>query len=260
MLIDWFTVGAQALNFIVLVWLMKRYLYHPVLDAIAAREKKIAAELADAAATKAKAQQQQSEFEDKHRAFEEQKAALLKQARDVATAEGERLRTEAIQAADETSKTRAKALLIDTEHLHAEMVVHVQQQVFEIARRVLGDLADISLEQRACEVFIKRLQTIDGAALAALKAMLTASSETSPALLRSAFELPAAQQAAIQSALDETFGQAVTVRFQTTPELVAGIELSAQGQKLAWSIADYLKALSLTPQAGSDGQHSMTTI
>jgi len=37
MLIDWFTVGAQALNFIILVWLMKRFLYKPVQDAIAAR-------------------------------------------------------------------------------------------------------------------------------------------------------------------------------------------------------------------------------
>ena len=48
MLIDWFTVGAQALNFIVLVWLMKHFLYQPVLDAIDAREKRIAAQLADA--------------------------------------------------------------------------------------------------------------------------------------------------------------------------------------------------------------------
>src|ERR1035441_6695689 len=39
MLIDWFTVGAQALNFLVLVWLMKRFLYKPILDAIDEREK-----------------------------------------------------------------------------------------------------------------------------------------------------------------------------------------------------------------------------
>ena len=63
MLIDWFTVGAQLLNFLILVWLMKRFLYQPVLDAIAAREQKIAAELADAAATKAEAHQQQDEFQ-----------------------------------------------------------------------------------------------------------------------------------------------------------------------------------------------------
>ena len=43
MLIDWFTVGAQLLNFLILVCLMKRFLYQPVLDAIAAREQKIAA-------------------------------------------------------------------------------------------------------------------------------------------------------------------------------------------------------------------------
>ena len=52
MLIDWFTVGAQALNFLILVWLMKRFLYKPILHAIDEREKRIAAELADADAEK----------------------------------------------------------------------------------------------------------------------------------------------------------------------------------------------------------------
>ena len=56
MLIDWFTVGAQALNFVILVWLMKRFLYKPVLAAIDVREKRIAKEIADADAKKADAQ------------------------------------------------------------------------------------------------------------------------------------------------------------------------------------------------------------
>ncbi len=54
MLIDWFTVGAQALNFVILVWLMKRFLYKPILDAIDAREKRIATELADAGRKKSR--------------------------------------------------------------------------------------------------------------------------------------------------------------------------------------------------------------
>ena len=58
MLIDWFTVGAQALNFIILVWLLKRFLYKPILNAVDAREKRIAAELADADAKKAEAQKE----------------------------------------------------------------------------------------------------------------------------------------------------------------------------------------------------------
>lgn len=253
MLIDWFTVGAQLLNFIILVWLMKRFLYQPVLDAIAAREQKIAAELADAAATKAKAHQQQDEFQKKNQDFDAQRIELLRQATDAAKAEGERLRVEAHQAAEAASVVRAKALLNDTQHLHAEIARHTQQQVFDISRRVLSDLADASLEQRACEVFIQRLQRVDGTALAALSTALKTSSVSEPALLRSAFELAAPQRSAIQAALDTMCGQAIALKVETAAELVGGIELSAQGQKLAWSIADYLNTLSSGLNESSDG-------
>ena len=46
MLIDWFTVAAQAVNFLILVWLLKRFLYKPVLAAVDEREKRITAQLA----------------------------------------------------------------------------------------------------------------------------------------------------------------------------------------------------------------------
>lgn len=244
MLIDWFTVGAQLLNFIILVWLMKRFLYQPVLDAIATRELKIAAALADAATTEAEAHRQQDAFRQKNLAFDEQCSALLREARDTAKAEGERLRLDAREAADRESARRAKALLADLQHLHAEITRHTQQQVFDISRRVLGDLAGVGLEQRMCEVFIQRLQAIEGAALATLGAALRTVSAAEPAGLRSAFALAPAQQAAIRSALDTLVGLPVPLTFDTAPGLVGGIELSAQGQKLAWSIPDYLGALS----------------
>ena len=61
--------------------------------------------------------------------------------------------------------------------------------------------------------------------------------------MRSAFDLPAEQRAAIQNALNETFSAEVRVRFETAPDLVSGIELTTNGQKVAWSIADYLASL-----------------
>jgi F-type H+-transporting ATPase subunit b len=61
--------------------------------------------------------------------------------------------------------------------------------------------------------------------------------------LRCAFDLPAEQRAVIQNALNETFSAKICVRFETAPDLICGIELSANGQKVAWSIADYLAAL-----------------
>jgi F-type H+-transporting ATPase subunit b len=82
---------------------------------------------------------------------------------------------------------------------------------------------------------------MDGLAKAGLgKALKTASD---PALVRSAFELPAAQRAAIQNALNETFSADIRVRFETTPDLVSGIELSANGQRVGWSVADYLASM-----------------
>ena len=92
-------------------------------------------------------------------------------------------------------------------------------------------------------MFIQRLRAVDDAARDTLGVALKAASEAEPGLLRSAFDLPAEQQAAIQAALDELFGQPIALKFQTAPELVSGIELSAQGQKLAWSISDYLETL-----------------
>src|SRR6202161_4390474 len=98
MLIDWFTVGAQTLNFLILVWLMKRSLYKPILDAIDTREKRIAAELADADKKKAEAQKERDDFQRKSEAFEQQRAALLSKATDEAKAERQRLFDDARKA------------------------------------------------------------------------------------------------------------------------------------------------------------------
>ena len=61
--------------------------------------------------------------------------------------------------------------------------------------------------------------------------------------MRSAFDLPAAQRAALQKTINETFSAEVHVRFEAAPDLVSGIELTTNGQKIAWSIADYLASL-----------------
>jgi F-type H+-transporting ATPase subunit b len=82
---------------------------------------------------------------------------------------------------------------------------------------------------------------MDGRARARFGEALKATS--APALVRSAFELPADQRAAIHNALNETFSTEVHLRFETAPDLVAGIELSTNGQKLAWSISEYLGSL-----------------
>jgi F-type H+-transporting ATPase subunit b len=241
MLIDWFTVGAQALNFLALVWLMKRFLYQPVLHAIDEREKRIAAELADAAAKTAEAQKAREEFQHKNETFDQQRAALLGKATDEANAERQRLLDDARKAAEALSVNRMDALRNDAHQLNQALTRRTQQEVFAIARKALTDLASTSLEERATDVFTRRVRAIDEKAKTGLAEALKTASYA--AVVRSAFDLPPEQRAAIQKALNETFSADIYLRFDTAPDLISGIEFTTNGQKVAWSIADYLASL-----------------
>ncbi len=241
MIIDWFTVGAQALNFLILVWLMKRFLYKPILHAIDERERRIAVALADANAKKTAAQKERDEFQHKNEELGQQRAELLNKAADEARAERQRLLDEARKESD-TERTRWQEAL-RTEHLslRAELTRRTREEVFAITRKTLADLATTSLEERLSEVFIRRLREMDGQAKEGLADALKTSS--GPALLRSTFDLPAEQRAAIHKALNEIFSTETRVQFETAPDLVSGIELTTNGHKMGWSIADYLAAL-----------------
>ena len=241
MLIDWFTVGAQVLNFLILVWLLKRFLYKPILHAIDEREKRIATELANADKKKAEAQKERDEFQHKNEELDQQRAALLGKATNEAQAERQRLLDEARKAAAVLSSKLQETSRNEEHALHQAIRRRTQQEVFAIARKALTDLATTSLEERLGEVFTRRLREMDGKMKAGLaEALKTASG---PAIVRSAFDLPAEQRAAIQNALNETFSAEIRVRFETAPDLISGIELTTNGQKVAWSMADYLASL-----------------
>ncbi len=241
MLIDWFTVGAQAINFIILVWLLKRFLYKPILDAVDARERRVAAELADADAKKVEAKKERDEFQHKNETFDQQRAALLSKATEEAKAERQRLLDEARQVAEALSVTRQETLRREVRSLSEAISRQTRQEVFAIARKALMDLATTSLEECLAEVFTRRLREMDDKAKADLAEALESASD--PALVRSAFELPAKQRTAIRNSLNETFSVNIDVRFETAPDLIGGIEFTANGQKVAWSIADYLMSL-----------------
>lgn len=241
MLIDWFTVGAQALNFFILIWLMKRFLYGPILRAIDAREARIAAELADADSKRSEARRERDEFQRKIEEFDQQKAELLRKATVDAESERQRLLEAVRKEADASRAKRMEALRNDARNLDRELVRRAREEVFAIARKVLRDLASASLEERMTDAFTARLRAMEGSPRAVFATALKTAS--APALVRTAFDLPAEQRAAIQAALRELSASEIPVRFEIAPDLVAGIEASANGRKVAWSIADELASL-----------------
>ena len=241
MLIDWFTVVAQGINFLILMWLMRRFLYQPVLDAIDRRESRIAAELADADARKVEAHEERDEFQRKSRALDAERADLMRLAQDDADQEGQRLLEEARLAAAALDVRHRVALESQANELHQTLARRAQSEIFAIAGQVLGELAGASVEERATVVFTQRLGELDDATRAELVDAI--GDATVPGRIRSAFELDEGQRAAVQVAFREALSVDLELVFETAPDLVSGIEFSCNGKKVSWNIADYLAAL-----------------
>lgn len=240
MLIDWFTVGAQVLNFVLLVWLMKHFLYGPILKVVETRDARVAKELADAKQKQLEAGEERDRFEQKNADFQTQRDGMLQKAKEAADAEGQRLLAAAREAADAASNKYEQGLQREAEGLQRAIALRAQQEVFAIARKTLADLASSNLEARIGDAFLVRVQELNQEQTSAMGKALQASDQ---ATVRTAFDLPTEQRDAIQKTLNETFSMEVPLRFETNPELVCGVELTANGQKVAWSIAEYLQSL-----------------
>lgn len=249
MLIDWFTVGAQVLNFVILVWLLKRFLYQPVLDAIDAREARIARQIADAGATQVSALLEQKDFKQRNATFDAQRQALLAQASADAQAERSRLMDAAHQAADAATARRQDAERHAAASLRRGLADRTRAQVLAIVRRVIGDLADTLLDERVAAVFMRRLSAAETATLTSLASGLDP--KLPRASVRTAFEPSAALRESLRGAIVAALAPLRTgavdapidVVFETAPDLLGGIELFVGSRKLEWNVTQYLDML-----------------
>lgn len=241
MLIDWFTVGAQILNFLILIWLLKRFLFKPIVDAIDAREEKVSAQLSDAAAKMSAAEKEQIAFQEKNAALDQSRAALMQAATEAAKAERERLLDEARRASEELGAKRQAALEKEAQSLRQSVGRRSEQAVFAIARKALGDLADANLEDRMVDVFLHRLRGLEGKA----KSIMIEAAKTAddPALVRTTVPLSQPQRSKAEAAIKDVLGATIPVQFEAAPDLICGIEMELNGQKLAWSLEEYLTVL-----------------
>jgi F-type H+-transporting ATPase subunit b len=241
MKINWFTVIAQIINFIVLVWLLRRFLYKPVLKAIDERENKIASELKDAKAKETEAKKEQAEFLEKNEKFDQQKKKLMDNVIAETNEDREKLLEEASNEAAVLRSKLEKSLNAMQESLEHDIVQKTQEEVFAIARKTLKDLSSISLEEQSVTMFVNRLKELKNEEKKKLIQAFKAGSNS--ILVQTAFDLPSKQQIEIQNAVNEILDTKTQFQFKTVPELIGGIELSSNGYKLAWSISEYLSSI-----------------
>ena len=257
MLIDWFTVVAQILNFLLLVVLLKHFLYGPILEAMDTRQQGIAQQLEKATAAEREAEREAEVYREKSLRVDIDRQALLAQAKIEAEEQRKVLITQARNEVDTLQTGWREALRREQRTFLDNLRQRVAEEVHRIAHRALQDLASASLEKQVIDTFITRLQSLDPQQREGI--MNSVQNTDTGALIFTAFPLPDTTQKELTTVVQECLAsqskyaeyarhpqqsqQQCSVRFECAPDLVCGIELKTPGHKIGWSIGHYLQML-----------------
>ncbi|MDP1572209.1 MAG: hypothetical protein Q8L86_19600 [Vicinamibacterales bacterium] len=252
MLTDWFTVVVQILNFLILVWLLRRLLYGPITRVMAERDARIQAEMAEARRLREEATAEGERHQALVATFESERDARLAAARDELEA-WRHTHMQEVRAEVEGLRQRWQEALQQEKHAFLDdLRRRAGREILAVTRSALRELADVDVEARIVSRFLAELGGIPPADRDALAAAALA--DGGKVHLRTAFALPDTEQARVTEAVTAALGPGLTVTAETAADLVGGVELRAGGLKVAWSIDDYLTSLeeALTEAFGAD--------
>lgn len=238
--IDWFVFFCQIVNLLLLLFLLKRFLYGRIIGAMDSREAKITATFADAEKAREAAKESAEQFEKRLRDLDAQYEAAMNRARDDAEAHRKELMDKAREEVDLLQTRWIETLKSERDAFLAELRRLAGTQIYSITRRVLKDLADVELEQRIVEILMERIQTMDEEERGKFRDSL---SEGGTITVQSAFDIPAGEQKKLDDVIRRYINGDIQVVFEKSDNVMTGYELKTDGHKIAWSIKDYLDSL-----------------
>jgi len=241
MKIDWFTFAAQIVNFLILLALLKRFLYGPILKQIAARETEIASRFDRASEERSAAEATKLGFEFRMEELSHTKQKLLAEAAD----EVERWKSEHIsEAKAEVADSRADwfhELNRERQQLQDRLLEKYRTHALKLAEGVVGCLADSQGQSVVVDAFIRHLQKAeDTPRFAAGNHRGEAEHST---IVRSAFELSDAQQTEVRDALVVAGVHPARIQFRRDESLICGIEVRTEDHEVSWNARDSLSFL-----------------
>jgi F-type H+-transporting ATPase subunit b len=239
--IDLFTFVIQIINFLILVALLRIFLYKPIIRAMDEREKKIADRLKEAEDIKREADQEAEENRQERAKLEGQRQEFLTQAKEEAEERRKELMENVRKEADAMQQRWRETLEREKKAFLFRLRQRAGEEVFSVARRALADLANTDLEIHIVEVFLERLGELDDEQRQELNEALPHSNGRIKA--RSAFEVPDDMRKKIEKAIHDQFENHVEIQFEVVPDLIGGIELKVHGREVNWSLASYLNTL-----------------
>jgi len=241
MLLDSFTIIAQIINFLILIYLLKRFLFNRIIQIMDEREKQITDQMQDAKTAKETAQKELDEQQRIREELQEKWNEMLAQAKKDAQKKREELVKDARSKIDEEQKNWREAILKqrtaflrDLRHLSCE-------QVCQISRKVLSDLAGEKLENQLIENFLIQLGKLSKEEKDDFIRFID--KDERKIWVDSSFQLTREKESEIRKILEKIIGDKVEINFKVSPKLICGIETRTEGKKISWNIENYLDGL-----------------
>lgn len=239
MQIDWFTFIAQIINFLILIGLLYRFLYKPVVKAMDKREENIAAELEEARLKKVEAEQKEHDFEQKVKEIEQQKEQMLEEARQKVDLQKQEM-MEQIRAEINGIKHRWEEAVDSEKEAFLNHLQHeTAEQIVVLIETILSDLSDYDLQEQTVNIFLGKLEDLDENEKDRLQNTID-ELQTHKAVIYSAFELNGRQKHQITDSLRKITAIELKCEFEVVRELGFGLEVRIGGWNIGWNLKRYI--------------------
>lgn len=235
MSIDWITVIAQIANFLLLVWLLKRFLYRPILDGIDAREAEITKRMAEAALAEQKAHIAESEFRQQQAELQASQNAKIAEALKESEAQRDTLLAEARKKLEQEQEDWKKHLQTEREKFIQQLQLSGEKTLLELTRKALHDLADAQLEETLVRHISKRIEPL-------ANELLDAAGDSKNAVATTHEPLPEVARKQLQADIAKLL-PSFTLSFATDADQAPGLVLRIGGAQVAWTIDSYADEL-----------------
>ncbi len=240
-MIDWFTVCAQIVNFLILVFLLKRFLYGPIIAAIDKREEKISARIQETEQKRLAAEEEINMYRKKNEDFELQRVEMYAQMKEETESQKKQLLENSRQEIEDITTRWNESVMLERDAFLRNLRKRVIDQVYAITRQALADLATTDIEQHIVNVFIKKIKEFNEA-----KGEKITDALQDPATgitIATSFELPGDQRDLILKTVSELAVESNDVKFIISKDILCGIELREKGYVIGWNLEDYLNSL-----------------
>jgi F-type H+-transporting ATPase subunit b len=248
MAFDWSTFVLEMINFLALVWILKRFLYQPVLATLAARRVGVERTLLEAQEKENNASALKTQYESRLADWEQEKTVA--RTRFIAEMDAERQRQ---------IESLNKELLIERERntaqenhrqeaLKRELVAESNLQARQFASKLLAKLAGPELESRLIALFIDEIKELQDEQIRLIKIGL---GDKVNGLVISAYQLSDEQKKKISGAIDDQLEIRNQLEFIQDQNLLAGLRISLGAWQLDLSLAG---ELSVYAEASGFGQ------